>query len=174
MKNNNEYTPVGRYDALLYSVYLNKKLSRTLKIISYVIVAVCVGVFAVALALALYNDTLLGIKLIAVTAIPFLAVSLMRRIINAKRPYEILPFYEEAPKSKRGQSFPSRHVFSCFIIATTLVFYNLAVGVGLMLLGAFLGVFRVLLGIHFIRDVVAGALSGAVCGVIGMLAVIFI
>ena len=174
MEDNREYTPIGRYDGLLYSVYLNKRLSRMLRLISHGIVAVCVAVFGVALALAFYNNLVVGVKLAAVTGIPFVLVTVLRKLIDAKRPYEVLPFYEEAPKSKRGQSFPSRHVFSCILIGTTLAFYNLVVGIALVCLGAALALIRVLLGIHFIRDVVTGALAGAVCGVLGMLTVLFI
>ena len=51
---------------------------------------------------------------------------------------------------------------------------NIALGIGLLLLGAVLGVMRVLLGVHFIRDVVAGALIGVISGAIGLLTLLLI
>ena len=40
--------------------------------------------------------------------------------------------------------------------------------------GAVLAALRVLLGVHFIRDVVAGALIGVISGVIGLLTLMMI
>ena len=44
-----------------------------------------------------------------------------------------------------------------------------ALGIGLFALGAALGLIRVILGVHFIRDVVAGALIGVISGAVGLL-----
>ena len=108
------------------------------------------------------------VKLLTVTGVPFVLVSILRRVINAPRPYELLEFYEKKPKGKSGRSFPSRHVFSVFVIATVLVTWNPTVAVLLFSAGALLALLRVALGIHFVRDVVAGALIGAASGGIGL------
>ena len=81
----------------------------------------------------------------------------------------MLEFYSKKPKAKRGQSFPSRHVFSVFVIATALMTCNVFLGLALILGGIILSVLRVILGIHFIRDVVAGGIIGIVSGAIGIL-----
>ena len=162
-----EYQPKGRYERLLYRVYRDETLAEILKITSYAIVLLTVYAFLVRLA-GLIETPIELVKLLAVTGIPFAAVSLVRVLINAPRPYELLEFYEKKPKGKSGRSFPSRHVFSVFIIATVLITHDPVLSVGLMLAGALLAFLRVALGIHFVRDVVAGALIGAVSGGIGL------
>jgi membrane-associated phospholipid phosphatase len=93
-----------------------------------------------------------------------LLVSLARRLINAKRPYEIYGFYIEKPKDKSGRSFPSRHVFSSFLIATLAYAFSPIFALILCGVSIILAVCRVLLGIHFISDVVFGALIGIFSG----------
>ncbi len=166
-----DYIPKGKLESLLYSVYKNKSLSEILHILSYVVV------FFTAYALfwhildTIKDSPLDVIPIFITTGIPFIAVSVMRCFINAPRPYELFDFYEKKPKEKKGKSFPSRHVFSIFVIATILFRWNIFVGIGLIAGGILLAVVRVLLGIHFIRDVVAGALIGIICGIIGMLVI---
>ena len=89
-------------------------------------------------------------------------------MIDAPRPYELYDFYENKPKEREGRSFPSRHAYSAFVIATIAFAYSIPLGIGLVLLGIALAVSRVLLGIHFIRDVVCGAIVGVISGLIGI------
>ncbi len=102
-----------------------------------------------------------------VPAVSFLAVSGFRKLLNAPRPYEKLHFRPLLSKDKHGESFPSRHVFSVFVIA--LAFYDvfLPVGVVLTVFGVVLAAVRVVGGVHFPRDVLAGAAIGILSGVLG-------
>ena len=168
------FVPRTKHEKALYDVYTNEASASVLRIASIVIVALTVFSFAVHLLALLVDDAALFVKTLIITGVPFIAVTLMRIIVNAPRPYEVLEFYEKRPKEKTGRSFPSRHVFSVFVIGTVLVPYQPVLGISLLLLGAFLGRFRVLLGIHFRKDVIAGALIGIVSGVIGHLAILFI
>ena len=99
----------------------------------------------------------------------FITVTLARMLINAPRPYELYGFFEEKPKNKSGRSFPSRHAYSAFAIATLSISFGAFLSCGLFLCAAVLCVCRVLLGIHFVRDVIAGALIGIFSGAIGLL-----
>lgn len=164
-----EYVPKNKYESVLYRVYRDEGLSEILRVASLFIVALTVYAFFVHLLRMLEPAPLAVIELLIITGVPFAALSVMRRLINAPRPYELLEFYEKKPKGKSGCSFPSRHVFSVFVIASVIVPTNIALGITLFILGAVLGAMRVLLGVHFIRDVVAGALIGAVSGAIGLL-----
>lgn len=163
------YEPHGRYDGILWSVYKNKGASLALKTASKLSVVLSIAAFCAVLGFYLYTGWIVASKLAIVCAVPFIVVSIFRRVLNTPRPYEILPFYGKAPKKKKGQSFPSRHVFSIFVIAASVSFVNLPLGIALAVLGVMLAVARVLLGIHFVKDVVAGALIGITSGVIGML-----
>lgn len=162
-----EYQPKNRHERLLWYVYKNDTLAETMKISSYAIVLLTVYAFFTRIV-GLIDTPLEIVKLLTVTGVPFVLVSVLRLVINAPRPYELLEFYEKKPKGKAGKSFPSRHVFSVFVIATVLVTYEPALSIALALAGVALAFLRVALGIHFVRDVVAGALIGAASGGIGL------
>lgn len=169
-----EYVPKTKHEKALYEVYTNEASATVLKVASAAIVALTAFAFAVHLLALILTDVILFIETLIITGVPFAAITVMRIIVDAPRPYEVLEFYEKRPKGKTGRSFPSRHVFSVFVIGTVLVPYETVLGISLLCLGVFLGSFRVLLGIHFRKDVIAGALIGVISGVIGHLAILFI
>lgn len=168
------YTPKTDYERVLLRVYEDRRTATVLKVASLSIVAVTVLAFIVRLLELFVSDHLLLLETLIITGVPFIALSVMRVLVDAPRPYELLPFYEKRPKGKCGRSFPSRHVFSVFVIGAVIMPSSILLGSMLLVLGACLAIFRVLLGIHFIRDVVAGALMGAVSGAVGLLAIAFI
>lgn len=159
---------------LLLKIYKSKKISAFLKCVSVISVLLGILGFFITLYLAYQDGIITAVKLLALSAAPFLVVTLFRRYFNAPRPYELYGFYEKKPKNKCGKSFPSRHVFSSFIIATFALYYSVPMGTVLYILSVLLAVSRVLLGIHFIRDCTAGALIGIASGVIGILVLQFI
>ncbi len=164
------YTPETRLERAVLSVYENEQLSYSLVIASMAIVVLTAYALAYELIVALSQTNYYYIiSLLFTTGVPFAAVSIFRRLVNAPRPYELYAFFENKPKNKSGRSFPSRHVFSVFVIGSALCFSNLLVGILLLAAGAVLALVRVLLGYHFIRDVVAGALIGVLSGTAGML-----
>ncbi len=154
-------------ESLLRRVYTSKKISLSLKIISHAAALICVAVYISALVISYLREPMQCVKLLLAAGIPFLLVSVARKLIGAPRPYELYDFYEAKPKERMGQSFPSRHVFSAFIIAVLAYPASLWLSLAALLMGTVLAVSRVLLGMHFIRDVAAGALCGIVCGVLG-------
>ena len=103
---------------------------------------------------------------ILVPFISFILVTIFRNIKNAKRPYEVYGFKPLLNKDSLGKSFPSRHTFSAFVIATSILSINLPIGATLLLLGVIIAISRVVLGLHFIKDVVFGAIIGIVCGIV--------
>lgn len=131
--------------------------------------------FGVQLALHLLAGEYVTAATVAATAaIGYITVGVARRVLNAPRPYELYDFFENIPTHKPGRSFPSRHAYSAFVIATLAWLVHPAVSIALFILAILICVARVLTGLHFIRDVVAGALIGALTGVIGLLLVYFI
>lgn len=168
-ENDNGYVPAGKHESALYAVYRNRAVNVTLRASSYICVIASAVAYLFFLVIKATANVWDALRFLTVTAIPFVIVTVLRSKIPSKRPYEIFSFYEKKPKNKTGKSFPSRHVFSIFIIGVMLLWENVAVGLVILGLGIVLAVARVLLGIHFVRDVVAGALIGAVCGAIGVL-----
>lgn len=106
-------------------------------------------------------------KLVIIPGVSFVLVSLFRGHINFARPYEVLDIDPIIKKDTRGKSFPSRHVFSVFIIAMTLYYISIPVSISLMAIGVIVAIVRVVGGVHFPRDVVAGAVTGVLCAIIG-------
>ena len=134
-------------------------LVRLLRITDIVAVVVTVLAFLFGLGITLIVFPLGAVNYLAVLFIPFLVVTILRRLINAPRP--------ESSLGKAGGAFPSRHAFSAFAIGTLLCFISTPLGILTLVFGILLSVSRVLLGIHFPRDVIAGALIGVVSGLIG-------
>lgn len=107
------------------------------------------------------------LRAILVPAISFVAVSAFRHILNVPRPYEKFDIPSAIKKETHGKSFPSRHVFSVFVIAMTIFYVYANVGILLCIIGIILGVIRVIGGVHEPRDIIVGALIGILSGLIG-------
>ena len=101
-----------------------------------------------------------------VPASGFVILSLLRKKINAPRPYEVWEIVPLLDRDSPGQSMPSRHVFSASIISMACLYASLSVGVILLVFSALLGLVRVLGGVHFPKDVVVGYICGLMWGVI--------
>ena len=96
----------------------------------------------------------------------FVILSFLRKKINAPRPYEEWTIKPLLDRDSPGQSMPSRHVFSATIISMACLHASLSVGVILLVLSAFLGLVRVLGGVHYPKDVVVGYICGLAWGLI--------
>ncbi|CWE59626.1 membrane-associated phospholipid phosphatase [Streptococcus pneumoniae] len=101
-----------------------------------------------------------------ISATGFVILSLLRKKINAPRPYEEWDIKPLLDRDSPGQSMPSRHVFLASIISMACLHASLSVGVILLILSVFLGLVRVLGGVHYPKDVLVGYICGLVWGVI--------
>ena len=158
---------------ILKKVNKSPKCRLSFTIISHASVLATACTYLFLLAFASFHDkgvlTRRDLPMLLLGAgIPFILVSLARHLINAPRPYELYDFGETLPKTKRGHSFPSRHVFSSFVIATLAIPTSPILAGAVYLFGISLAISRVFLGIHFIRDTVAGALIGIISGLIAI------
>ena len=96
----------------------------------------------------------------------FVILSFLRKKINAPRPYEEWTIKPLLDRDSPGRSMPSRHVFSATIISMACFHASLSLGIILLVLSAFLGLVRVLGGVHYPKDVVVGYTSGLAWGMI--------
>ena len=95
----------------------------------------------------------------------FLIVTIFRKIINRKRPYEtmeIVPLVNH----KLGESFPSRHTVSAFAIAFVCLQVNLAFGIIMLLLAIIVSSSRILCGVHYISDVLSAIIIAFIINLI--------
>lgn len=140
-----------------------KIINLSNKIITYVVYAV----YPIALILLMFDRDPRFWRVLLAPSISFVLVSIFRKVVNAPRPYEVTGKEPIIKKETEGNSFPSRHVFSVFVIASTLFFISKPLGVLLMLFGIVLAVLRVIGGVHFPKDVIAGAIIGIISGILG-------
>ena len=117
----------------------------------------------------IYLQEGLGKQVLMYVFIPasgFVILSFLRKKINAPRPYEEWDIKPLLDRDSPGQSMPSRHVFSATIISMACLHTSLTMGMICLILSAFLGLVRVLGGVHYPKDVVVGYICGLVWGVI--------
>lgn len=96
----------------------------------------------------------------------FVILSLLRKKINAPRPYEEWNIKPLLDRDSLGQSMPSRHVFSASIISMACFHASLSLGIILLVLSAFLSLVRVLGGVHYPKDVVVAYICALAWGMI--------
>jgi membrane-associated phospholipid phosphatase len=110
-------------------------------------------------------------RALLVPAISFLLLTVVRALINRPRPYEKFEIPPVIKKDTKGNSFPSRHVFSATIIAMTFLLMSpwSWLGVFFLVVSVALAIVRVLSGVHYISDVVAGFFVAVLSGVLGYL-----
>lgn len=99
-------------------------------------------------------------KYLLIPALGFVLLSLVRKVINIPRPYEVYAIHPLISKASKGNSMPSRHVFSATIISMCLLTSNLGLGSLGLFLSATLAFCRVLVGVHFPKDVLVGLFLG--------------
>ena len=158
------------YKRLLARVNERTAAVQLLKFIDTFAVCFTVCAYAASIVAVGTADLYIAVRLILISGIPFVLVSLVRGLIDAPRPYEVYTdIYTAPPKKREGNSFPSRHAFSVFAIGTELLFVYPAVAAVILVLGGCLAVSRVLRGVHFLRDVLFGALLGAFSSALGMI-----
>lgn len=107
------------------------------------------------------------VKILVIPAVTFVMVTLLRLLINRARPYEALDINPLIKKNKSGQSFPSRHAASVFIIAMAFLYVNIYAGIALLILGTIMCAARVLAGVHYVSDVIVGVVISVILGVFG-------
>ena len=103
---------------------------------------------------------------LVIPAVGFAVVSLMRKFINAPRPYEALKIDPLIKKDTQGQSFPSKHAFSSLMISLCWMRFLPAVGAILAIAAICLAATRVISGVHFPKDVASGCAIALALGAV--------
>ena len=163
MKNYQEW-----YDHIAGKIKNNPLFLRLLRVFNRFMTVVMPIVYLTLLTTIYFREGF-GKQVLIYVFIPasgFVILSLLRKKINAPRPYEVWEIVSLLDRDSPGQSMPSRHVFSATIISMACLHASLSVGVILLVLSALLGLVRVLGGVHFPKDVVVGYICALVWGVI--------
>lgn len=147
-----------------------KKRSNTMKTLHDILPLLMLVFYPIEAIYLLVTEGIGSEVFLRFTLIPlgtFLIITLVRALINAKRPYEKFDYTPVVGKSTKGKSFPSRHTVSAFIIAMAFLYVNTSIGVIMLVIASLIGVSRILCGVHFIRDVLWGAVIGVAVGALG-------
>jgi membrane-associated phospholipid phosphatase len=96
----------------------------------------------------------------------FVLLTIIRKAINRKRPYESWDLDQLIKKDKKGQSMPSRHVYSAAVIAMCVLCLNPILGVLCIIIAILLAGLRVIGGVHYPSDVVVGFIAGVLTGLL--------
>ena len=163
MKNYQEW-----YDHIATNIKNKPILLKLLRTFNRFMTVVMPIVYLTLLATTYFQEGL-GEQVLIYVFIPasgFVILSLLRKKINAPRPYEVWEIIPLLDRDSPGQSMPSRHVFSATIISMACFHASLSLGVILLVFSAFLGAVRVLGGVHYPKDVVVGYICGLAWGVI--------
>lgn len=155
------------YDKLTQPFEKDEKKKQRLMKINSIITKGFYIVYPVLLIVLMLMRDARAVRVLLVPLITFIAVTVFRKVCNARRPYEVWDSPPLIPKDTKGNSFPSRHVFSVYIIAMAVGYVYWPAAIALMIVGVFLAAVRVIARVHFVRDVVAGAVFGIVLGWIG-------
>lgn len=89
-----------------------------------------------------------------------LAFLLLKRISHRKRPCELEPHCWASILPPDQFSFPSGHTITAFAVALTLGAFYPDFQLALLLVAASIAASRIILGMHFLSDVVAGSVIG--------------
>ena len=162
-------------ESLLARPHLAKGIIAANKAIAYAIYLaypslICWLVFtSCASGFADPRQTAVLLKALLVPALGFALLSVFRKTVNAPRPYEVFNLPPVMPKETKGKSFPSRHVFSISVIgvAFTACCPLPWTGPAILVLGVLLACIRVVVGVHFPKDVVVGGLLALLWGAVG-------
>lgn len=96
-----------------------------------------------------------GISTLAAVSI----TELIRFFYHHPRPFAVLQVHQLIPET--GWSFPSRHAMFFFALATAVYLYNKKWGIIFFVAAILMTVSRVIAGVHYPSDIVAGAIIGA-------------
>jgi undecaprenyl-diphosphatase len=90
----------------------------------------------------------------------------VKRICGRRRPCDLAPHCWAQLLPPDQFSFPSGHTITAFAVAISLGSFYPALLPGLLFCAASVAVSRILLGMHFLTDVLAGAAIGGVLGAV--------
>lgn len=147
------------------------ELARSLHILNKILEIFMVAAYVLLLIYEFREKEEALVRSILVPLDAYIITSVFRWLVGRKRPYEVFGVEPVIHKESKGNSFPSRHVFSAFVIAMTYLLSSpwFYAGIGLLAAAAVIAVVRVLSGVHYVSDVVCGAMIGIGAGVIGFL-----
>ena len=162
-----DFITAQQYQAWSQPIRQNPTAMRIFRIVNIVLPRIPYIAYPLLLLWLFLQHDARFVRVLVVPGISFVLLSLFRDKFNAPRPYEALTIDPLIHKDTKGHSFPSRHVFSFAVIACAFWYLNRIIGIIFMCGSVLMAIIRVLGGVHFPKDVIAGFIIGIICGMIG-------
>ena len=110
-----------------------------------------------------------ALRFLIIPAVTFVLTTVIRRLINRRRPYEVMGFEPLLDhQTDKRQSFPSRHTVSAWIIAFVFLEFNIVTGICAMIPALLISASRICTGMHYPSDVLGGFIFAAAAFAAGM------
>lgn len=165
MKNIRLIENIGRYDARMFLWCVNTRHQDLLGRCARLVSRTGDGYLQVLLPLLLFAvDREVGGALLLCTLLGF-AVELpvywvLKNSFQRRRPPEALPSFSSVITASDRFSFPSGHTAAACLLTTLVYLFYGTAAAPLMVWSGAVGLSRVLLGVHFPTDILAGAVLG--------------
>jgi undecaprenyl-diphosphatase len=157
---------INRFDVVAFQWCLSRKHSPQIAAVSRWVSHSGDGIyyFVIGIILALvepvFGTTFFLTGLLAFSIeLPFYVV--LKNSIKRRRPDDVITEFVAFLIPSDKFSFPSGHTAAAFVMATLVSFYYPSFGFLACTLASVIGFSRVLLGVHFPSDILAGALLGS-------------
>lgn len=137
---------------------------QALKIVNKILTVAMYVLYPLLLIILLLQRDGQFLSILLVPAVSFGLLSLVRKKIDRKRPYETWDIAPLIIKNTKGHSMPSRHLFSSAVIAMAFYWIFPWAGIVLLIVTAIEACVRVIGGVHYPSDVLVGMAVGVGCG----------
>lgn len=147
------------------------EMARGIHIANKLCTLIMYAAYPLLLLYLFWQKDVMLLRAFLVPAVSFIVLSVGRYFINRPRPYEVFGITPVIKKDTKGKSFPSRHVFSATMIAMTFLLASpwMWLGIAFLCISLVLAVVRVVSGVHYISDVIAGIVVAVLAASIGYL-----
>lgn len=134
----------------------NKPCNTVLKLCYNFLPLIMFASYGILIVFMFFSDIKIFARITLSPLTVFAIVTFFRKIFNRPRPYEKFATTSVFGKNKKGESMPSRHTACAFIIAMAFMYVSIPLGIAYLIISALIMISRVLAGVHFISDVIAG------------------
>lgn len=134
----------------------NKPCNTVLKLCYNFLPFIMFASYGILIVFMFFSDIKIFARITLSPLTVFAIVTFFRKIFNRPRPYEKFATTSVFGKNKKGESMPSRHTACAFIIAMAFMYVSIPLGIAYLIISTLIMISRVLAGVHFISDVIAG------------------